>query len=198
MLVYFLVEVMCMFDYAYIKEKGKNKNDDLVLNELFIGDKKARSLTNVIETDNLMYYLSDDVPSLLFIVPKDPEDHTYTIVGFNLAGPGKVMSKQLPKIVVDKQSTLVSMYPGFGDTKPVIRSFFDHLTGKWDVRYDVYRFNEPSNLKDSLGRLKQTELDPEGLLSTTLDKANETLSKLSIKRSTEPTGPMRRLTIDQK
>lgn len=173
-----------MFDYRDIKEKGKETEDDDLLNEFFIGNKHLSGLKDYVETENYFYYLSDEKPTLLFRVTKD-DISTYTIIGFSLSDDKDKFNDRTPRIVVDKRSTFISVYNSFSDHQPVIRSSFDFYTGTWDVRYDVYRYNEPSNMRQALQRLKNDGLDNEGYTEKTIYEAQrvfEELRKKSQKR----------------
>ena len=167
-------------DYSYIKEKGKCEEDDSILNEIYLGNCRARTFKKVIKTDKFIYYLPSDDPELLIRVNRDKRAQTFTIIGFN---PNNKSSSPTShsRIVVETGVPKISMYGELHQTTPVITSTFDTYTATWDVRYNLDRPNEPSNLQDSLERYKQRDRYNATNLENIINLANEMFKKIRIK-----------------
>lgn len=166
-------------EYGHIKEKGKCEEDDLVLNEIYLGNYRAKTFTNFVETDNYIYYLSSNNPEFLVRVNKNEKIKEFTIIGFN---PDKnTLPTSHSKIVVETDVPKITMFGELHQTKPVITSTFDSLTATWDVRYNLDTDNEPSNLTDALDRYKKRDRYNATNLENTIKIANEMFKKIRIK-----------------
>lgn len=168
-------------EYAHIKEKGKCEDDDVILNELYLGKHRAKTFPYFIETKNYIYYLQDDDPTIIVRVEKRLSSSEFIIVGFNQQHDADEEYASRTKIVVNTSDAKMSMFGEISQTEPVMEATFDSLTDTWDVRYNLDVKNEPSNLTEALEKYKKRDPIHGPQLEKTINDANTLFKTKRIK-----------------
>ncbi|MBR4671928.1 MAG: hypothetical protein IKO78_01840 [Bacilli bacterium] len=162
-----------------IKEKGKCEEDDTLLNEIYLGNRRVEKFANFIQTDSYIYYLSSDEPKIL-VRTNNATPSEFFIIGFNPYERDNPDPTAHSKVVVNTSTAKISMYGKLHHETPIIEASFDHCTATWDVRCNVTRHNEPSNLKDALKRYRERDKIGADNLEKTLQVSKEIFEKIRI------------------
>ena len=168
-----------MYKEYMIKEKGKCPEDDDILNEIYLGNHRVEKFANYIQTDSYIYYMSSEDPKILLRTNNESPSEFF-IIGFNPFGKENPDPTAHSKIVVNTDDPTISLFGSLHQTEPVAVAKFDHYTATWDVRCNVRRKNEPSNLKDAMKRYREQDKMGADNLEQTISIASEIFKKIRI------------------